>query len=146
MLSIALSPHDFTFVSIGTAIGLYVAFRTGYIYRGLDWAWIQFLGTVSYSLYLIHNPIVGGVSYLSARLIGSDFVTLVLSIAASVAGAAVFWYLLERPSLALAHRIRMKNSDRHPNAEVSGSGTAAPMAQNAIGELGNQPLDERRGS
>ena len=146
VLSVALSPQDFTFVSIGTAIGLYVAFRTGYIYRGLDWAWIQFLGTVSYSLYLIHNPIVGGVSYLSARLIGSDFVTLVLSIAASVAGAALFWYLLERPSLALAHRIRMKKSERQPHAEMSGSGTAAPMAQNAIGELGNQPLDERRGS
>ena len=41
------------------------------------------------AFYLIHNPIVGGVSYLSARWIGSDFVTLVLSIAASVAGAAV---------------------------------------------------------
>ena len=146
VLSVALSPNDFTIVSIVTAIGLCVAFRTGYIYRGLDWRWVQFLGTVSYSLYLIHNPIVGGVSYLSARLIGSDLVTLVLSIAASVAGAAVFWYLLERPSLALAHRIRMKKSDKQPQPAISDSGTAAPMAQNAIGELRNQPLDERRSS
>ena len=146
VLSVALSPHDFTFVSIGTAIGLYVAFRTGYVYSGLDWA----LDPVPRDRLLQPlpdpQPIVGGVSYLSPRLIGSHFVTLVLSIAASVAGAALFWYLLERPSLALAHRIRMKKSDRQAQPAMSGSGTAAPMAQNAIGELGNQPLDERRGS
>lgn len=146
VLSVGLSPDDFTIVSIVTAIGLCLAFRTGYIYRGLDWRWVQFLGTVSYSLYLIHNPIVGAVSYVSARLIGSDFVTLVLSVAASVAGAAVFWYLLERPSLALAHRIRMKKSGRRPDTVTSDAGTSAPMTQNAIGELGNPPLDQRRGS
>jgi peptidoglycan/LPS O-acetylase OafA/YrhL len=125
---------------------LHVAFRTGYIYRGLDWRWVQFLGTVSYSLYLIHNPIVGGVSFLSARWIGSDLVTLVLSVAASIAAAAAFWYLLERPSLAFAHRIRMKKSDKPAQSAMSDSGTAAPMPQNAIGELRNQPLDERRSS
>jgi peptidoglycan/LPS O-acetylase OafA/YrhL len=83
------------------------------------------------------------VSFLSARWIGSDFVTLVLSVAASIAAAAVFWYLLERPSLALAHRVRVKKSDSRP---MSDSGTAAPLTQNAIGELQNQPLDERRSS
>ena len=145
-LSLILSPNDFTFLSIGTAIVLHVAFRTSYIYRGLDWRWVQFLGTVSYSLYLIHNPIVGGVSFLSARWIGSDLVTLLLSVAASIAAAAAFWYLLERPSLALAHRIRMKKSDRQPHSTMSESGTESPMPQNAIGDLGNQPLDERRSS
>ncbi len=121
----------------------HVAFRTGYIYRGLDWRWVQFLGTVSYSLYLIHNPIVGGVSFLTARWIGSDLVTLILSVAASIAAAAAFWYLLERPSLALAHRIRMKKAEQATSV-MSDSGTAAPKSQNAIGELRNQPLDERR--
>ena len=143
LLSLALSPNDFTILSIGTAIVLHVAFRTGYIYRGLDWRWVQFLGTVSYSLYLIHNPIVGGVSFLSARWIGSDFLTLLLSVAASIAAAVVFWYLLERPSLAFAHRIRVKKSDKPP---MSDSGTAAARPQNAIGELQSQPLDERRSS
>ncbi len=148
VLSVALSPDSFTIISIATAIGLYLAFRTGYIYRGLDWAWVQFLGTVSYSLYLIHNPIVGGVSFLSARWIGSDLVTLILSVAASIAGAAAFWFLLERPSLALAHRIRVKRWDRSEagKSTVSESGTEAPAAQNAVGELRNQPLNERRSS
>ena len=146
VLSLALSPDDFTILSIGTAILLHVAFRTGYIYRGLDWRWVQFLGTVSYSLYLIHNPIVGGVSFLTARWIGSDLVTLVLSVAASILAAAAFWYLLERPSLALAHRIRMPKSGGLPRPAMSNSGTAAEMSQNAIGELRIQPLDERRSS
>jgi peptidoglycan/LPS O-acetylase OafA/YrhL len=143
-LSLALSPSDFTILSIGTAVVLHMAFRTGYIYRGLDWRWVQFLGTVSYSLYLIHNPIVGGVSFLTARWIGSDLVTLILSVAASIAAAAAFWYLLERPSLALAHRIRVKKTDKQPHSAMSDSHTAAPSPQNAIGELRNQPLDERR--
>ena len=82
-------------------------------------------------------------SFLSARWIGSDFVTLVLSVAASIAAAAAFWYLLERPSLALAHRIRVKKPGKQ---RMSDSGTAALMPQNAIGELQNQPLDEPRGS
>jgi peptidoglycan/LPS O-acetylase OafA/YrhL len=83
------------------------------------------------------------VSFLSARWIGSDFVTLVLSVAVSIAAATAFWYLLERPSLALANRIRVKKSNKQPTSD---SGTAAPMPQNAIGELQNQPLDERRSS
>jgi peptidoglycan/LPS O-acetylase OafA/YrhL len=83
------------------------------------------------------------VSFLSARWIGSDFLTLLLSVAASIAAAVVFWYLLERPSLAFAHRIRVKKSDKPP---MSDSGTAAARPQNAIGELQSQPLDERRSS
>jgi peptidoglycan/LPS O-acetylase OafA/YrhL len=110
IVSIGLSPDSFTLLSIGTAVALHFAFRWGYIYRGLDWRWLQFLGTISYSLYLIHNPIVGAVSFLSARWIGSDIVTLALSIAASIGAAAVFWFLFERPSLALAHRVRLKRS------------------------------------
>jgi peptidoglycan/LPS O-acetylase OafA/YrhL len=110
IVSAVLSPDSFTLLSIGTAVALHFSFRWGYIYRGLDWRWLQFLGAISYSLYLIHNPIVGAVSFLSARWIGSDFVTLALSVAASIGAAALFWFLFERPSLALAHRIKLKRS------------------------------------
>jgi peptidoglycan/LPS O-acetylase OafA/YrhL len=110
VLSLILSPESFTFLSIGTAIGLHLAFRSGYIYRGLDWRWLQFLGTISYSLYLIHNPIVGAVSFAAERCIGSDIATLLLSVAAAIAAASAFWFLFERPSLSLAHHIRLKPS------------------------------------
>jgi peptidoglycan/LPS O-acetylase OafA/YrhL len=110
VVSVGVTPDSFTLLSIGTAVLLHLGLRRGYIYRGLDWRWLQFLGTISYSLYLIHNPVVGAVSYLSSRWIGSDLITLLLSVTASIVVACVFWFLFERPSLALAHHIRLKPS------------------------------------
>jgi peptidoglycan/LPS O-acetylase OafA/YrhL len=110
-----LSPDSFTLLSLGTAVVLHLTFRWGYIYRGLNWRWLQYLGTISYSLYLIHNPIVGAVSFLTAGWIGSDLVTLVVSVAASIAIASLFWLIFERPSMALSHRVRLKR----PKPEVT---------------------------
>jgi peptidoglycan/LPS O-acetylase OafA/YrhL len=69
---------------------------------------MQFLGAISYSLYLTHNPVVGAVSYVSRLWIGSDLLTLIFSVAASVGTAALFWRFVERPALALAHHVRLK--------------------------------------
>jgi len=107
-VSLLLSADAFTVLSLLTAVGLHLSYRWGYLFRGLDWRWLQFLGTVSYSLYLTHNPVVGAVGFISARWFGSEVATLILSIAASIGFAALFWFLLERPSLALAHHIRLK--------------------------------------
>jgi len=61
------------------------------------------------------------VSFLTARWIGSDLVTLILSVAASIGAAALFWFLFERASLAFAHRVRLK-SPKTASAEVAPAG------------------------
>jgi peptidoglycan/LPS O-acetylase OafA/YrhL len=50
---------EFSLVCAGTAVVLYAASMSRHIASGMNWRWVQFLGLVSYSLYLIHNPVTG---------------------------------------------------------------------------------------
>jgi peptidoglycan/LPS O-acetylase OafA/YrhL len=65
VLAIALATNNsFTQTSAVTAVGLFFALRSGWILSGLNWRWLQFLGTISYSLYLLHSPITGAVGFV----------------------------------------------------------------------------------
>ncbi|WP_395395451.1 acyltransferase [Novosphingobium sp. BL-8A] len=94
-----------------TAIFLFLAVRSGWAQTGLNWRWLQFLGTISYSLYLIHNPLTGAAGFIGHRLFGSgpaaDLICLALILAASIVGAALLWWMVERPSHWLSRRIRL---------------------------------------
>jgi peptidoglycan/LPS O-acetylase OafA/YrhL len=66
---------------------------------------LWFLGTISYSLYLLHGPIGFCVDGLLDRI--PDFppaLELVVQIAAALALATLFWWLIERPSTLLSKR------------------------------------------
>lgn len=65
---------------------------------------VQWLGSRSFSLYLIHDPIVSTVAFL----LGGDaspFLTLGISLPVSLIMAEVFFRLVERPSHRLAKRV-----------------------------------------
>jgi peptidoglycan/LPS O-acetylase OafA/YrhL len=63
------------------------------------------LGTISYSLYLLHGPIGYGVAELLGRVADvPPILELFVQIAAALALAAVFWWLIERPSTVLSKR------------------------------------------
>jgi peptidoglycan/LPS O-acetylase OafA/YrhL len=47
----------FALVSCATAASLLVVSITGRQTQLLNWRWLQYLGAISYSLYLIHNPV-----------------------------------------------------------------------------------------
>lgn len=68
----------------------------------LSWRWIALLGAISFSLYLVHEPIVIAVAHLtdSARM------TLVIAVPASLVIAWLFWLCVERPAHGLARRVR----------------------------------------
>ncbi len=93
-----------------TAIFLFLAVRSGWAQTGLNWRWLQFLGTISYSLYLVHNPLTGAAGFLGHRLFGvgpaADLICLVLILAACISGATLLWWVIERPSHWLSRRIR----------------------------------------
>jgi peptidoglycan/LPS O-acetylase OafA/YrhL len=66
------------------------------------------LGTVSYSLYLIHIPICGKVVNMGRRFVHGPIADLALSLVALAVCLAVAWIfcaLLERPARRLAHRL-----------------------------------------
>lgn len=112
----------FTNVCIITAIGLYLSRRYGFIGTGLGWRPLMFLGTISYSLYLTHNPVTGASFFVLAMIGMPQWLALIVTVAACIIVASVFWWLIERPSMNLAHRVRLKRAPQ--SAPVSGFAAA----------------------
>jgi peptidoglycan/LPS O-acetylase OafA/YrhL len=92
-----------------TSLALFYGAARGLIYCGLGLSSLQMLGTVSYSLYLTHNPITGAVFRLGTMLTGrsaiAEFLWWPIAILACVAFATAVWWLIERPSMILAKRV-----------------------------------------
>lgn len=110
-ISGALRGDAFATACALTALLLWGAAVTGAIYRALGWRWLQFLGAISYSLYLTHNPITGAAFHVGFRLTGRspawEAFWLVATTLACILFAAAVWWLVERPSIALARRIAL---------------------------------------
>jgi peptidoglycan/LPS O-acetylase OafA/YrhL len=84
----------------------------------LNWRALQFLGLVSYSLYLVHNPLSGAGFFVGYRLLGrsawTEAVCLVAVFAFCALGAWLFFLLVERPSLRWSHRAARESAARVP--------------------------------
>jgi peptidoglycan/LPS O-acetylase OafA/YrhL len=92
-----------------TAIVLLGAASAGKLTTWLNWRWLQFLGTISYSLYLLHNPVTGAtfrVGYLlTGRTVYTEALWWIASLAACICAATLLWLLIERPSARLAKQV-----------------------------------------
>ncbi|TFC87658.1 acyltransferase [Cryobacterium sp. TmT2-59] len=95
-------------VVIGACIVVFVAMLWHPVKRVLGTRPVQWLGLISFSLYLVHEPIVVAFGYL----FGSAGVLLAIpcAILVAVLVASAFYHLVERPSHVLAKRIRTKMS------------------------------------
>jgi peptidoglycan/LPS O-acetylase OafA/YrhL len=49
----------FSLACVVTSMSLFLMGAINRLYMACNWRWLQFLGAISYSLYLIHNPITG---------------------------------------------------------------------------------------
>lgn len=91
-----------------TAIGLYAAARGNFLSLGRSSRALIGLGAVSYSLYLVHVPIIQLSGGLIRRVTGPgvvpELVGLAIAVAFCVAGATIFWLLIEAPTHHLARR------------------------------------------
>jgi peptidoglycan/LPS O-acetylase OafA/YrhL len=70
---------------------------------------LDFLGKISFSLYLIHIPIGGKIINLGMRFIQQDYqkyILLGISLAVSIAFAYLFFVLIESPALKLSKKIK----------------------------------------
>lgn len=84
----------------------------GLVRRLLSMRLCNALGTVSYSLYLTHVLVIGVIEVLFARFAIDALAASTLAIILSLAIAWLFWYLIERPSMNLSHKV--KDETAHP--------------------------------
>ena len=96
-------------MSAATAVLLYLAFRTGRITTMAASAPLQWLGMISYSLYLSHNIVAGSAYWALGTLmpggVAAESVQLVLVTALSLLFAYTLWWVVERPAHDFAKRV-----------------------------------------
>ncbi len=110
------------FVTAGaTALIIYTAARIRKMSSWLSNAAVQFLGRISYSLYLFH-PFVGWSAMSFAMTKTNIWLAMAVGAAASLLSAWIAYTLVERQSIKLSRRIRMS---RRPPVGASVSQVAA---------------------
>ncbi len=105
-------------VASGLAVGLVITIAD---YRNCLNTWLmsrtwQYLGKISYSLYLVHYPVAHLVMHFGKLFTGNDvmfiYVWMSVSLVASIAAAAVLFGVIEAPSLAIAQRFGNRQPTR----------------------------------
>ena len=113
-LGFAWALHQDRVAGAGFVAGLIVLATTGP--RGarglLEQGPFQFLGRISFSLYLVHSPVMGAVSWLGGKVLGvsmaAELATMAAAIVASIVVSAVFYRLFEQPALEWSRRLRRR--------------------------------------
>jgi peptidoglycan/LPS O-acetylase OafA/YrhL len=85
---------------------LFVAWRWNVMDRWLSDRVSQFLGRISYSLYLCH-PLIGWSAQSLALRFLNQWGALAVGIVASLVSAWLTWRFIERPSIRLSHHVQM---------------------------------------
>jgi peptidoglycan/LPS O-acetylase OafA/YrhL len=103
---------DFTIAAAITASLLLLAGIINKMHVWLNWAFLQWLGLVSYSLYLLHNPITGASVNIAKKIfpngLFADIFSMCVSIIACLTVAYVSFLMVERPSIKWSHQIKLK--------------------------------------
>lgn len=102
----------FAMTAVVTAVGLLKIAKLQRLSRWLADPVMQFLGCVSYSLYLIHVPVVGGVIFLGRKALGTgvlaDSLLLGVALSLSLVAATLLWKVAESPAIAWSRRLKLK--------------------------------------
>lgn len=113
IVSSLINKSDFSMAAGLTALLVHTFSISGRV-EAANWRWIQFLGTISYSLYLTHNPITGASYFVIYRLIGNSViaqhVAFFVSTTACIFFAFIFWWLFERWSISISKRVVLRKS------------------------------------
>ncbi len=102
-----LSTFAHTLMSLSCAGLVVIAISDGYLRKLLSTGPCMWLGKLSYSLYLTHIILISGCAdFLPALGISSSWVQIAISLVGCFAYAWLFWYFVERPSIALSHKVK----------------------------------------
>jgi peptidoglycan/LPS O-acetylase OafA/YrhL len=93
-----------------SAVVVLAATRADRMTRWLRWRPVQFLGVISYSLYLIHAPVIGVVDWLRSQMLGegplAEAVAAIAAIVVSIVAAWALWWAVEQPSIRWSRSLR----------------------------------------
>lgn len=107
-------PYDVEklFMTIVTGVAILGLGRAGHLGDWFRARWLQYLGKISYSLFLIHYPVSWVVITIGYRLTGDRRVAaslwLVLAFVCSVGAAHLLQRFVEGPSLRLVQRLKLR--------------------------------------
>ncbi len=125
VLAVWLHCDSFTTVCIIVSVILAEVGRAKRLQTWLNWKWLQFLGMISYSLYLIHNPITGAAYNVGFRLTGrtpaTELIWFALVLATNIACAFILWYLVERPSVKFSNRFKSRKVNENEESQGTSS-------------------------
>ncbi len=96
-------------VLVAVLIPQLIAFRGAVVGAWLNWAWVRYLGRISYSVYLYQQIVVGPARKLLAT--APPPIQLLAAIAVIVTLASASYYLVERPFLRLKKRIGSRDAE-----------------------------------
>ncbi len=107
-------------VSMAIAALLLEVGRAGKLRDWLNYRPLQFLGKISYSLYLMHGPIGGWILayafyHLTPHTAPWELFWLLVALAANCIGAWLFWRLIEAPCIRLARLCRPSDQPVGPS-------------------------------
>lgn len=103
--------------TLGVAILLIIAISSTSISRILLWRPFQFIGSISYSLYLFHFPILISLLYLLYGKLPL-LVIILLSIGTTLIISKLAWVFVENPSIKLGNYLSKKFVNQQPQALV----------------------------
>ncbi|MGI9822307.1 acyltransferase family protein [Agromyces sp. Marseille-Q5079] len=114
---------------VGVAILIVAAVHAGLLARILSSRPFLFLGTISFSLYLVHEPIVIAIGHLVPR----PFMTVLIALPVALLVAVVFYHVVERPAHLLAKRVRDHAANEVvPAPARGGDRPSAPVDADAV--------------
>lgn len=99
-------------IALSTALALFYAGSRNQLRSWLNWPWLQYLGKISYSLYLIHFPVCHLLTAVAWRACGDSptsiqaIAILLSSLVASLLAANVLSVLIEAPSARWAAKMK----------------------------------------
>ncbi|HTA15756.1 MAG TPA: acyltransferase [Solirubrobacteraceae bacterium] len=98
------SPNSALLICAGACLAVFAALVVGWLQRPLESRPLQWTGKRSYSLYLVHEPIVVALAFAAG---GNPVVAVFVPVAllASLLAAAGFFGAVERPSHGFARRV-----------------------------------------
>lgn len=101
----------FVWVSVATAALLWLAIERDRLSRWLSDTVSQFLGRVSYSLYLIHTPVLGATYVGTATVLGQptmakQILGILVTVIVTLVAAEVFHRAIERPAILMSRQLK----------------------------------------
>jgi peptidoglycan/LPS O-acetylase OafA/YrhL len=102
-----------TLLTAATGLAIVASLRVRWWNALLVGPTMQFLGRISYSLYLLHLCVGWRTVVVIREWMGESYSTFhayaafAIGMAVSIAAASVMYILIERPSITLARRIRL---------------------------------------